>query len=765
LLKLACTVCLITVVVVWAPAQTASNPLQLPSGQTQETQPPTSSGSSSGAGQLPPQMPIRPDMTTITNVSPGQEQQEAQRESQQARPTPPPAAEPDLEFQQFVVSALGTALPIFGHNLFDNVPSTFAPLDRVQVTPDYIIGPGDELIIRAWGQINVDYRQVVDRSGALYIPKVGNFNVAGLKFEELNGYLNTEIGRVFKNFQLSVSMGRLRSIQIFVVGQVKRPGTYTISSLSSLVDALFASGGPSKRGSLRRIEVKRAGKVATTFDFYDLIVNGDKSKDVRLESGDVIFVPAVGPLVALSGSVNTPAVFELKDRSTLGEVIGYAGGLTSTAGDQNAVVERIDEHHIRQAEEFPLNAAGLAREVHDGDIVRFLRISSKFENAVTLRGNVAVPGRYPWHPKMRVHDLIPNREFLVTDEYWKHQNQLALTARAGDLKVNPTELKNDVKRMSSEINWKYAAIQRMNPQDLTPRVLPFDLGKAIEGDPDQNLELQPNDVITIFSQTDLQVPIADRTSFVHLEGELVEAGVYQAEPGETLRHLVERVGGFTPQAYLYGSEFTRESTRIDQQERLDQYVNNLGQSVQQNTAATAYILDPTAAMAAQAQVTADRAMVERMKGLRASGRIVLELKPTASNISALPDLVLEDGDRYRVPFRPATVNVIGSVYNSNAFIFKPGKTVADYLRLAGGPNRGADKGREFVVRADGSTVSRQQHSTLAGRNFDALRLMAGDSIVVPTKLDRGAALRALRDWATIFGQFGLAAGGIRAIFP
>lgn len=711
---------------------------------------------------------IRPDMTTITNATPGQERQEVQGEASKANPSPAPVpiAEPDLEFQQFVTASIGTSLPIYGQSLFDNVPSTFAPLDRVQVTPDYIIGPGDELIVRAWGQISVDYRQVVDRSGALYIPKVGSFNVAGLKFEELHDYLSTEIGRIFKSFQLSVSMGRLRSIQIFVVGQVKRPGTYTISSLSSLVDAVFASGGPANRGSLRRIQVKRAGQVVTTFDFYDLMVNGDKSKDVRLEPGDVIYVPPVGPLVALSGSVNTPAIFELKDRSTLGQVIAFAGGLTTTASDQNAVVERIDDHHIRQAEEFPLDAAGLAREVHDGDIVRFLRIPSKFENAVTLRGNVAVPGRYPWHAKMRVHDLIPNRQFLVTDEYWKHQNQLALYARAGDFRTNPTELKNDVKRMSSEINWKYASIQRMNPQDLTPRVLPFNLGKAIEGDPQDNLELQPNDVITIFSQNDLQVPIADRTNFVHLEGELVEAGVYQAEPGETLRHLVERVGGFTPQAYLYGSEFTRESTRVDQQERLDEYVNNLGQSLQQTSAASAYLTDPTSAAQAQTQNQADRALVERMRGLRATGRIVLELRPTASGAAALPELVLEDGDRFRVPFRPATVNVIGSVYNSNAFIFKAGKTVADYLRLAGGPNRGADKAREFVIRADGSTVSRQQHSTLlAGRNFDALRLMPGDSIVVPAKLDRGATLRALRDWATIFGQFGLAAGGIRAIFP
>jgi polysaccharide biosynthesis/export protein len=714
--------------------------------------------------------PLRTEPTPITNVPPGQDLADYQRELEaqrqaQVQPKPVAVVEPDLEFQEFVASSLGMKLPVFGQSLFENVPSTFAPLDRVQVAPDYILGPGDELIIRAWGQINVDVRAPVDRSGAIYIPKVGVFNIAGVRYGDAHDYLSTEIGRVFKGFQLSVTMGNLRSIQVFVVGQVKRPGAYTISSLSSLVDALFASGGPSKRGSLRRIQVKRDAKVVTTFDFYDLIVNGDKSRDVRLSPGDVIYVPAVGPLVALAGSVNTPAVFELKDRTTLGEVLTYAGGMTSTAGDQNAVVERIDDHHVRQAEEIPVNKNGLEREIHDGDIVRFLRIPSKFENAVTLRGNVRVPGRYPWHPNMRVHDLIPNREFLVTDEYWKHQNQLAVNARAGDFRVNPTQLKNDVKRMSSEINWKYAVVQRMNRQDLTPHVLPFDLGKAIEGDPQQNLELQPDDVVTIFSQTDLQVPIADRTTFVHLEGELVEAGVYQVQPGETLRQLVSRVGGFTPQAYLYGSEFMRESTRIDQQERLDRYVNNVGQSVQQNTAATAYIGDPAAAAAAKAQAESDQAMVDRMKGLKASGRIILELKPTASGVNTLPDLTLEDGDRFLVPFRPATVNVIGSVYNSGAFMFKPGKTVADYLRLSGGPNRGADKGRAFVIRADGSTVSKQQHSTLTGRNFDALRLMPGDTIVVPVKLDRGATMRALRDYTTILSQFGIAAAGFRALFP
>jgi protein involved in polysaccharide export with SLBB domain len=751
-------------------AQTSPNPFL--TGQTPETQQQTQQAEQSEQNQpsltrpgpnLAP--PIRYD-TTITNTSPAREAAERKQELDQqkaaAAVTPVFPLEPDIEFQEFVSSALGARLPIFGHNLFENAPSTFAPLDRVQVTPDYLIGPGDELVVRAWGQISVDYRPVVDRSGAIYIPKVGVFNVTGIRYENLHDYLANQLGRVFKNFELSVTLGTLRSIQVYVVGQAKRPGVYTISSLSSLVDALFASGGPSKRGSLRRIEVKRDGKVVTTFDMYDLIVNGDKSKDIKLMSGDVIYVPPVGPLVALAGSVNTAAIFELPDHGTLADLLAFGGGLANTAAGDHVVVERIDDRRVRTAAEFTLDQEGMARPLQDGDVVRVLRISSRFENAVTLRGNVAVPGRYPWRPGMRVKDLIRDRAFLVPDDYWKRQNQLAVNARAGEFRLSGGELKNDVKRLSAEINWDYAVIQRFAPSDLTPHLLPFNLGRAIDGKDEDNLALQPNDVITIFSQADLQVSIGEQSKFVRLEGEFNHGGVYEIQRGETLRHLIDREGGLAPQAYLYGSEFTRESTRVDQQQRLDQYVNTLDQEVQRNVASAASVADPGAA---RAQAETDRATVQRMRGLRSTGRIVLELKPSATAAEALPDLVLEDGDRLLVPFRPATVNVIGSVYNSGAFIFKPGKTVSDYLHLAGGPARGSDKAHAFVVRADGSTVGRQQHSILTGRNFDTLRLMPGDTIVVPTKLDRGATLRAFRDWATIFGQLGLAAGGIRTLFP
>ncbi|MBZ5523428.1 MAG: SLBB domain-containing protein [Acidobacteriia bacterium] len=762
----------------------------------------TSSGNQTSPGtQTFPSYPMPSVMPPIWYSDPLADRNVLQQRPPAPAPEMVPAPpEPDNEFQQFIANSLGYHLPIFGQNLFQNVPSTFAPLDRVPVTPDYFIGPGDELLVRAWGQVEFNARTVVDRNGAIYLPKVGGLNVAGLRYDQLHDYMAAAIGRVFKNFELSVTMGQLRSLQVFVVGQVKRPGTYTVSSLSTLVNALFASGGPSNRGSMRRIQLKRQGKTVTTFDLYDLLVLGDKSKDVTLLSGDVIYVPPVGPLVALAGSVNLPAVFELQDHDTLGSAIAFAGGLTSTAAGERVMLERIDQHQTRREDEFPLSANGLKRELHDGDLVRFLPVSLRFENAITLRGNVALPGRYPWRAGMHVHDLIPTREALITEEYWKRQNQLAIGAngqRFQPLKLEPDraasapapeggrapstpevagaagtdvqhlrpeEIKNEVKRSAAEINWDYAVIQRLDRDNLTTHLLPFNLGRAIAGDDQQNLLLEAGDVVTIFSQQDLQVPIAQQSKFVRMEGEFRFAGVYQVQPGETLRHLVGRIGGFTSQAYLYGAEFTRESTREDQQKRLDQYVNELGKSIERNAVAIQGRTGDEAAAASQA-LEGQRRLLEKLHQLKATGRIVLELKASAASLDQFPDLVLEDGDRLFVPFRPATVDVIGSVYNSSAFVFKPGKTVGDYLRISGGITKTGDHGRTFVIRADGSTISGQNHKGLIFNSFSSLRMAPGDTIVVPEKLDRGLLLRGFRDWTQVISQFVIGAAAAKVLFP
>ena len=708
------------------------------------------------------------------------------------------------QFQHFIFSSIGRMLPMYGYDLFEKVPSTFAPVDRIAVTADYVIGPGDELEIRGWGQVQIDVRATVDRTGQIFIPRVGNVRVAGLRYNQLHDYLEGAVGRVFHNFELSVTLGQLRSIQVFVVGHARRPGSYTISSLSTLVNALFAAGGPSPSGSMRNIQVKRNGQVVTEFDFYDLLMNGDKSKDVLLLPGDVIYIPPVGALVAVAGSVNVPAIYEIKEQTTLGGALQFAGRLTAAAGGDKATVERVENRSVRKVEEFPLDAEGLARPLQDGDLVSIMALSPRFENAVTLKGNVARPGRYPWHEGMRVSDLIPDREMLITRRYWINQN-LAPEGEGGqqsraaaiqgivpnpqrpDVVVNeslvpsrlPTEkekaaeasktkeesagetlIRTEVKRNAPEVNWDYAVVQRLNEEDLTTRLLPFNLGKAVlDREETNNLVLKPGDIVTVFSHADLQVPLAKQTKFVQLEGEFKAAGVYQAQPGDTLRDLVERAGGLTENAYLFGAQFTRESTRMEQQKKLDDFLDQMEQEVERTASVGATRAEGTAeeAKAVEARAVAQRRLVERLREVRAEGRIVLEMKSRARTLADLPDLPLEDGDRLVIPARPAIVNVIGAVYNENAHLYRPGRRVSDYVRAAGGTTRRADGSHMFVVRADGSVVGRASTSGLWGSSFDSLRLMPGDAIVVPEQLEKSNFGRDLREWIQVFSQIALSA--------
>jgi len=327
------------------------------------------------------------------------------------------------DFERFAEDGTGHRLAVYGRRLFDEVPTTFAPVERVPVPADYALGPGDELLIRAWGKIDLDSRVTVDRNGQVYLPRIGTLNVAGLRYDQLEGYLHAAISALFKDFELNVALGQLRSIQIFVLGNARQPGAYTVGSLSTLVNALFASGGPSATGSMRHIQLRRGNQVMAEFDVYDLVQKGDKSHDVPLLPGDVIYIPPIGAQVAISGSVNQSGIYELKGETTVAAALEGAGGLTSLAGAERVLLERIENHSTRRVEEFPLDATGLAKLLQDGDLLHIFPLSPKFENAVTLRGNVAQPGRYVWKEGMRVSDLIPSRDFLVTRDFWNRQNK------------------------------------------------------------------------------------------------------------------------------------------------------------------------------------------------------------------------------------------------------------------------------------------------------------------------------------------------------
>ncbi len=771
--------------------------------------------------------------------------------------------EPLTDLQKLTQQATGELLPIFGRELFRSAPSTFAPADQIPASPDYILGPGDEVLLRIWGHTNENLRLTVDRSGSIYIPHLGGVDVAGLRFGDLERHLKQELTRTYKNFDLSVNLGKLRSIQVFVLGEAYSPGSYTVSSLSTAFNALLTSGGPTPEGSLRTIQLRRGSATIATLDLYDFILRGDRSKDIVLQSGDVIFIPFVSAQVAVSGSVRHPAIYEIQADSTLGELLKEAGGPNSTASQSRVSIERVQDHHIRQAMSLSLDQTGLETKLAAGDVLHVDPVLIGYKDSVTIRGNLANAGRFPWHPGMKLSDIIPDRDSLLTSDYWRERNKLGLptplfergtggsddfadqrfrnggqdgrdprrpadnasvdastsgrfpsqtpysddgtgtyptTAYPGfngqpydngrnsprvrdrlqDAEPEPgrnsladqqaTSSRNlapqarttEIKVAVPEIDWSYAVIQRLDPNTLRNSLVPFDLGRLVKDhDSTQDLALQSGDVVTILSQNDIHVRQDAQTKYVRLEGEFVRSGVYSVEPGQTLAEVVNLAGGLTNHAYLYGSSFTRESARVLQQQRLNEYVSTL--TVNMERASAERSLSATGAQAALSTSADQSALLEQIRKMRATGRVVLEFKPSSLDSSAIPSIPLEDGDTFRVPTRPIVVSVVGAVYGQNVFLYNAGNRVRDYLLLAGKTNRIADRKHAFIIRADGSVYAHDQRGGPWGENFGALAVYPGDTIVVPEKPVKPSALREVLDYSQLFSQFAIGAAALDVI--
>lgn len=689
--------------------------------------------------------------------------------------------QPLSEFQRFISSSVGSVLPIFGQELFEDAPSTFASIDSLPVTSNYIVGPGDEIQLRVWGQVNLDTALTVDRSGMVYVPQVGNVAVAGQEFSKLPAYFRAQLARVFRNFQVDVNLGHLRSIQIFVVGQARHPGTYNVSSLSTVVNAIFASGGPNSQGSMRRIQLRRSGSVVSEIDLYDLLLKGDKSQDARLLPGDVVYIPAVSSQIAVSGSVHTPAIFELKGKTSLVEAIALAGGLTPTA-DVHMSIERIHDHSAREVLDLEYARAS-DTPLADGDSIRVSNITARFDNTVTLRGNVANPHRFAWRPGMRLHDIIPNKESLVTRGYWTQRNELALVDKEDpkilDISyVTPqdpkqqkakntgyreiTQRETRIEQAVAETNWSYAVIERRNQRNLGAQLIPFNLGRlVIDDDEAQNLELRAGDVVTVFSQRDIRVPITQQHRLVRLEGEFNSPGIYEAEPQDTLGDIIRRAGGLTKNGYLYASSFYRESAKKEQEQHLQEYLDQFDREISESRRNVAGAASLDQAQSLTASLDASKKLADRMRAIEPTGRIVFNLDPAGKDTDSLMAMKLEDGDRFVVPAKPGTVSVLGAVFSQNSFVQEKDKHVSEYLKEAGGPTRSADKANMFVIRADGSIVPRSK-ALLSGK-FENLELNPGDSLVVPELVLKTSKLREFRDWSQVFTNFALGAAAANVL--
>jgi protein involved in polysaccharide export with SLBB domain len=701
----------------------------------------------------------------------------AEPAAQVRKAAPAPA---ETEFQRFVKRNTGQSLTPFGAQLFSDGDSGFATFnDSTPVTADYVVGVGDEVIIRAWGAIDIDYKVAIDRNGQISLPKVGTIQLSGVRASSLEDVVKQNIGRLYKNFSLNVTLGKLRPLRVYVVGQAVQPKLYAMPAMSTLLSTIFASGGPSNAGSMRTITLQRGGKAMVTFDVYDFLLKGDRSKDAALLDGDMVIFNPVGPRIAVVGAVDRPYIYELKaSENSLADLFAYVGGLNVTTSSLNATIERITPtlNAARSMYQVQLDAQSQkTTTLQDGDVLTLMPVRDEFQNVVTLRGNVAMPLRYPFKTNMRVRDLIPDRQALITPDYYQRKNilvQTVATRQAVDVKTegnfmtaaavkgqtSAAAVLADSMNLADNINWDYAVIERLQT-DLTVQLIPFNLGKAVLGDDaTQNIELQAGDVVSVFSNRDLRMAQSKLSRTIRLEGEFSAGGIYQAQPNETLRQLVQRVGGLSKNAYVYGAVFTRSSVRVSQQKSMDEALERLERDLNLQNLARAANTSETVALA-QTQQAAQQ-FVSRLKSVKATGRLVIEVNETGG-LADLPNIEIEDGDVLYIPSQQATVAVLGAVHSEQTVIYSPGRTLKQYIEQAGGATPTADTENVYVLRANG-TLTRKTNGWLGWMGTDA-KLRPGDAVVIPEDIRRFETVSNYRNWAQVFSQFALGVASLKVL--
>lgn len=621
----------------------------------------------------------------------------------------------------------------FGLGMFQQGRYGFLSTNRLPVGPDYVLGPGDEVKIRVWGKVEGAWNARIERDGTIRLPKVGVVALGGLSFGQAQEVLQKEFSRYFTGFEMNVTLGALRTMSVYVVGNARQPGAYTVSSLATLVTVLIQAGGPAKSGSMRDIQIRRGGETVAHFDMYDLLRRGDKSGDPRLLPEDVIFIPPIGPVAAIAGSVNTPGLYELKEERTVSQLIDLAGGLNAVAFRGRLQIERIVENNRQIVFESDLEESKEKEvDLRSGDILKVFQVVQD-RRTVRIAGAVQRDGEYGFQSGMTVKDLI---------------------ALSGGMKYYAYP--------------KEAELSRMYLAETGPRVekINVDLEKALAGDPQSNLPLQEND--RLFVRT---IPEWRMYTQVAILGEVRFPGAYTARKGERLSSLIERAGGFTGNAYVRGTVFSRASVRESQQKMLDESTSRLERDLTARGALSlSAAASPEELKAKEGEIKQGKDLLEKLKTIRATGRMVLEIASPEALKKSIYDIELENGDTLFIPPNPRSLQTLGAVFNQATFVFDDTKEVQDYVEMAGGYTDSADKDKIYVLKVNGSAVRpRSGRLFISSKTMNTTRdgkplLEPGDTIVVPEKLDRTAWVRETKDISQILFQIAVAAGVVIALF-
>ena len=693
------------------------------------------------------------------------------------------------------------ALKPFGYDLFDHPISTFAPTTNVPVPSGYVVGPGDELVLQLYGAKNAAIRLTVSRDGSVNVPELGPISIAGQTFASAKALLESRIERHMIGVHVNVTMGETRTIRVFVLGDAKQPGSYTITGLGTITAALFAAGGVRTIGSLRDIQLKRRGELVRRLDLYDMLIRGDTTDDARLLPDDVVFIPAIGPTVTVDGEVHRPAIYEIRNERSVADVIKLAGGLTAEADTDKVALTRIDAGLHRVVMQVELKGpAGQSGAVRNGDTLHVARLRPTLDAGVLVQGYVYSPGAFAFRPGMRLTDVLrsvddlkpsadlhyilirrelpPDRRIAVVSADLAAALQdpgsaadVPLMARdrimvfdrqssrdrviqplLDDLKLQSNiSLPDEVVRIegSANVPGEYPLETAMTVRDLIraggglsdaayggsaeltryevvhgearkTELIQVNLAAVLRGDPAANLRLEPFDTLSI-----KEVQAWTDVETITLRGQVKFPGTYSVKPGETLKSVLLRAGGLTQFAFPEGSVFTRRELREREQRELDM----LAVRMQNDIAFVALQASNANQAGASSALAVGQSLLTQLRQSRAVGRLVINLPGVMrSPIGSRYDVVLADGDELIVPKFRQEVTVIGEVQTVTSHLYRPGLSRDDYISMSGGTTARADKGRIYVVRADGSVVSSGGSHWFSTSNQ---QIEPGDTVVVP----------------------------------